>query len=106
MKEPPPSAVKTGAPTQTPFGCPMTRLFGATAVWNGPNQPILPTSVPVTKFVPVIVTAVPTGPDAGDRLVSVGANAPIKGTLKGIAARAHRAVRDAPIRRRRRVEHT
>ena len=31
---------------------------------------------PTTKFVPVMVTVVPTGPDVGERLVTVGAPAP------------------------------
>ena len=72
MIAPPPSLVKVGLPTNTPFGMPDILLFGATPELNGPHQPILPLSMSLARLVPLIVTGVPTSPVVGERPVIVG----------------------------------
>jgi len=70
-----PPTVTTTLPVVAPFGTGATTLVALQLVGVPLNVTVLVPCVP-PKFVPVIVTNAPTGPEVGERLAIVGAILP------------------------------
>ena len=68
-------------PVVAPAGTVAVIVVGVLTTNEGAITPLNLTTVAPVKFVPVIVTEVPTGPEVGRKLVIVGADPP-EGTVK------------------------
>src|SRR6266853_451917 len=92
-----PLTVTTTFPVVAPAGTGTTTLVAAQLVGVAVVLLNLTVLVPwvAPKFVPVIVTAVPTGPFVGDRLVSVGGTVTVK--LRPLLARPPTVTMTVPV---------
>jgi hypothetical protein len=75
-----PPTVTTTFPVAAPVGTDVARLVALQLVTVAGVPLNVTVLVPCVdpKFVPVIVTAVPTGPELADRLVMIGADDPVR----------------------------
>jgi len=73
----PPGVVTEIFPVVAPLGTAAV-IWVALITENVAAAPLNATAVAPVRFVPLIVTAVPTGPDVGEKLVTVGATVTVK----------------------------